>query len=155
MNFRSSDLIGIQFPPPLPKIIDNLLIIYTKMPQRGLCFVGFKNAVYERQVGGMWRRWLWFSRELLWLKVQLKLRWYLDTPLGLMGILVLFLGLSLLVTLGQALTVIFRSAIPWVSGSHVASVYWQSVVFSIKASVLFILFTISLIIFLVLKLNQR
>lgn len=103
----------------------------------------------------MRRYWPWISRELAWLRLQLKWRWHLDTPLGLMGILVLILGLSLLVTLGQAITALFRNSIPWVSGSQVASVYWQSVVFGIRGSFLFVLFTVTLIVYVVLKINQH
>lgn len=103
----------------------------------------------------MRRGWLWFSRELYWLKQQLKWRWHLDTPLGLMGILAVVLGVGLLVTLGQALTGLFRNTIPWVAGSRISAVYWQSVAFGMKASILFVMFTVSLIVFVVLKLNQR
>lgn len=103
----------------------------------------------------MRRRCLWVSMDIFCSNLQQKFRRDLDTPVGLMGILVLIIGIGILVTLGQALTGIFRNVIPWVSGSQVASVYWQSITFGIKASFLFILFTVSLIVFLILKFNQR
>jgi hypothetical protein len=82
-------------------------------------------------------------------------RWRLDTPTGVMGILTLISGVFLFVVIGNGISQIFRSFVPWVSGSRVGEVYWQSIGFGIKTSFIFLIFSGSLIIFFLLKLSGR
>lgn len=104
----------------------------------------------------MWRRWL---RELTvglyWLKKDLTLRWKLDTPAGVMGILAVTFGLIFLVIMAQGLATIFRSFIPWVSGARVGETYWASIWFAIKGSLVFLLFCTSVILFFLFKSSNR
>lgn len=104
----------------------------------------------------MWQR---IFREIMiqffWIKRDLIQRWRLDTPIGIMGILIILIGIGLLMTLGQGLARIFRNTIPWVTGSNMSSVYWQSIGFGFKASFLFLLFCILLIIFVLMKFFER
>ena len=89
----------------------------------------------------MWRRWIRdLSVELHWVNRNIIRRWRLDTPTGIMGILTLISGLLLLIVIGDAIAHAFRAFIPWVSGSRVGEVYWQSIGFGIKTSFLFLLF---------------
>ena len=104
----------------------------------------------------MWRRWISdLSVELHWMKRDIIRRWRLDTPTGVMGILTLISGLLLFVVIGNGISQIFRSFVPWVSGSRVGEVYWQSIGFGIKTSFIFLIFSGSLIIFFLLKLSGR
>ena len=104
----------------------------------------------------MWGRWSRdLSVELHWMKRNFIRRWRLDTPTGIMGILTLISGLLLFVVIGSGISQIFRSFVPWVSGSRVGEVYWQSIGFGIKTSLIFLIFSGSLIIFFVLKLSGR
>ncbi|MDA8223698.1 hypothetical protein [Desulfosporosinus sp.] len=104
----------------------------------------------------MWsRRIRMFNTELEWMKRDIIRRWHLDTPTGVMGILLLISALLLFVVIGGGFAYIFRSFVPWVSGSRVGEVYWYSLGFGIKASFLFLLFIGSLIMFFLLKLNER
>lgn len=104
----------------------------------------------------MWRRWIRiFSIELQWMKRDIIRRWRLDTPIGLMGILLLISSVLLFVVIGGGFAYIFRSFVPWVSGSRVGEVYWYSLAFGIKASFLFLLFIGSLIMIFLLKLAER
>jgi len=104
----------------------------------------------------MWRRRIWmFNMELEWLKRDIIRRWRLDTPTGVMGILLLISALLFFVVLGGGFAYIFRSFVPWVSGARVEEVYWYSLGFGIKAGFLFLLFIGSLIMFLLLKLDER
>ncbi len=104
----------------------------------------------------MWNRWIRIlSIELEWMKRDLIRRWRLDTPTGFMGILLLISAVLLFVVIGAGFAYIFRSFVPWVSGSRVGEVYWYSLGFGIKASFLFLLFIGSLTMFLVFKLGER
>jgi hypothetical protein len=104
----------------------------------------------------MWGRWLRdLSVELYWMRRNIIRRWRLDTPTGVMGILTLISGLLLFVVIGNGISQIFRSFVPWVSGSRVGEVYWQSIGFGIKTSFIFLFFSGSLIIFFLLKLSRR
>lgn len=104
----------------------------------------------------MWSRWLRvLNIELQWMKRDLIRRWRLDTPVGVMGILLLISAGLLLVVIGGGFAYIFRSFVPWVSGSRVGEVYWYSLGFGLKVSFLFLLFIGSLIIFVILKLGER
>lgn len=104
----------------------------------------------------MWRRWIRdLSVELHWTRRNIIRRWRLDTPTGVMGILTLISGLLLFVVIGNGISQIFRSFVPWVSGSRVGEVYWQSIGFGIKTSFIFLIFSGSLIIFFLLKLSGR
>lgn len=95
------------------------------------------------------------SVELYWMRRNIIRRWRLDTPTGVMGILTLISGLLLFVVIGNGISQIFRSFVPWVSGSRVGEVYWQSIGFGIKTSFIFLFFSGSLIIFFLLKLSRR
>ena len=104
----------------------------------------------------MWGRWIRnLNIELHWMKRNIIRRWQLDTPTGVMGILTLISGLLLFVIIGNGMSLIFRSFVPWVSGSRVGEVYWQSIAFGIKTSFLFLIFIGSLIIFFLLKSSGR
>lgn len=95
------------------------------------------------------------SIELHWLKRNIMRRWQLDAPTGVMGILTLSTGLLLFIVIGNGISQIFRSFVPWVSGSRVGEVYWQSVGFGIITSFIFLTFSASLIIFVLLKSSRR
>lgn len=104
----------------------------------------------------MWRRQIrMYNIELQWLKRDMIRRWHLDTPTGVMGILLLTSAVLLFVVIGGGFAYIFRSFVPWVSGPRVGEVYWYSLGFGLKVSFLFILFIGSLITFFLLKLNER
>ena len=104
----------------------------------------------------MWRRWISdLSVAFHWMKRDIICRWRLDTSTGVMGILTLISGLLLLVVIGDGIAHIFRSFVPFVSGSRVGEVYWQSIGFGIKTSLIFMIFVGSLIILLLLKLSER
>lgn len=104
----------------------------------------------------MWRRWIRdLSIELHWMRRNIICRWRLDTPTVVMGILTLISGLLLFIVIGNGISQIFRSFVPWVSGTRVGEVYWQSIGFGIKTSFLFLFFSGSLIIFFVLKSSGR
>lgn len=102
---------------------------------------------------GRWIRNL--SVELHWRRRNFIRRRRLDTQTGVMGIITLISGLLLFVVIGNGISQIFRSFVPWVSGSRVGEVYWQSIGFGIKTSLIFLFFSGSLIIFFVLKLSGR
>jgi hypothetical protein len=104
----------------------------------------------------MWGRWIRdLSVELHWMRRNIIRRWRLDTPTGVMGILTLISGVFLFVVIGNGISQIFRSFVPWVSGSRVGEVYWQSIGFGIKTSLIFLFFSGSLIIFFLLKWSGR
>jgi len=104
----------------------------------------------------MWRRRIRvLNIELQWIKQDIIRRWRLDTPTGVMGILLLISGVLLFVVIGGGFAYIFRSFFPWVSGSRVGEVYWYSLGFGIKTSFLFLLFIGSLVTFILLKLSER
>jgi len=104
----------------------------------------------------MLKRWL---RDLIvlfyWLKRDAVRRWKLDTPSGMMGIISLIAGLFLLVILGQSFAAVFRAMIPWVSGSGVAEVYWSSIGFGIKVSIIFLVFVVSVLLFFIFRLRNK
>ena len=78
----------------------------------------------------MWQRiFRELSIQFYWFKRDLVQRWRLDTPGGIVGILVLISGIVLLMTLGQGLARIFRNTIPWVTGGNMETVYWQSMIY--------------------------
>jgi len=104
----------------------------------------------------MWRKWIRnLSVEFYWMRRNIVRRWRLDTPTGVMSILILISGLLLFVVIGNGVSQIFRAFVPWVSGSRVGEVYWQSIGFGIKTSFIFIIFSGSIIIFFLLKLFRR
>jgi len=100
----------------------------------------------------MWKRWLReLSLELHWTRRNIIRRWKLDTPTRITGIVTTILALLLFVVIANGVSQIFRAFLPWVSGSRVGEVYWQSIGFGIKTSFLFLVFCVSLIIFFILK----
>ena len=104
----------------------------------------------------MWGRWIReLNIELYWVRRNIVRRWRLDTSTGIMGMLTLISGLLLFVVIGNGISQIFRWFVPWVSGSRVGEVYWQSIGFGIKTSFIFLIFIGSLIIFFLLKLSGR
>lgn len=82
-------------------------------------------------------------------------RWRLDTPTVVMGIITIISGCLLFIVIGNGISQIFRSFVPWVSGSRVGEVYWQSIGFGIKTSFIFLCFSCSLIVYILLKLSRR
>ena len=104
----------------------------------------------------MWERWIRnLSLELYWLRRNIIRRWRLNTPTRVMGILTLISGILLFVIIGNGISQIFRSFVPWVYGSRVGEVYWQSIGFGIKTSLIFLVFISSLTIFSLLKFSRR
>ena len=104
----------------------------------------------------MWSRWSRdIKAELLWMKRNFVRRWQLDTPTGIMGMLVIISALLLFVVIGSGIARIFRSFVPWVSGTRVEEIYWYSISFGLKTSFLFIILSASLIIFFLRKFSER
>lgn len=104
----------------------------------------------------MWKKVLQdLGIEFYWLKRDLLRRWPLDTPVGIVGIIALISGIIFMVIIWQGLAATFRHLVPWVAGSQVGNVYWSSVAFSLKASLVFLIFCTSLIIFMIIKLSSR
>jgi hypothetical protein len=104
----------------------------------------------------MWRRWIRnLIVELHWMKRNIIRRRRLDTPTRVVGILTLISGLLLFIVIGNGISQIYRSYVPWVSGSRVGEVYWQSIGFGVKTSFVFLIFSASLIILFVLKVSER
>lgn len=104
----------------------------------------------------MWRKWSrMISFELELMKRDIIRRWRLDTPTGVMGILLLVSFLLLFVVIGGGFAYIFRLFVPWVSGARIGEVYWYSIGFGIKTSFLFLLFIGSLVMFFLLKTGER
>lgn len=104
----------------------------------------------------MWGRWIRnLSIEIQWMRRNIVRRWRLDTPAGVMGILTALSALLLIVVIGNGISQIFRSYVPWVSGTRVGDVYWQSIGFGIITSFLLLVFCGSLIIILIHKLFGR
>lgn len=104
----------------------------------------------------MWSKW---TRELnvkfQWKKRDLLRRWKLDTTTGIAGILAIISTLLLFIVIANGVARIFRSFVPWVSGPRAGEIYWYSISFGMKASVLFIILIISLFVILVHKFSQR
>jgi len=86
-----------------------------------------------------------------WIKRELIRRWKLDTPLGIMGIIALITGIGLMVIIGQSFAALFRAMIPWVAGHKVAEVYWTSVAFAVKVSIVFLIFTVSVLLYFFMR----
>jgi len=104
----------------------------------------------------MWRRWISdLSVRLHWAKSDIMRRWRLDAHSGTVGILVLISGLLLFIIIGDAVAHAFRAVMPWVAGTQVSEIYWQSIGFGIKTSFLLLLFIGSLMLFLLLKFFDR
>jgi len=104
----------------------------------------------------MWGRLIRNLRiELYWMRRNIIRRWRLDTPIEVMGILTIISAILLIVVIGNGISQIFRSYVPWVSGSRVGEVYWQSIGFGIKTSLIFLIFSGSLIILCLHKLFGR
>ncbi len=93
--------------------------------------------------------------EWFWLKKDLLRRWRLDSPVGVMGIIAIISGFALFIVMGQGIAEVIRGAIPWVAGSRVSATYWTSIGYAFKASLIFLVFCGSLIVFFLLKLFYR
>lgn len=104
----------------------------------------------------MWER---IRRELLieyyWWKRHNVKKWRLDSPLGVLGILLITSGIILMVIIGQAFAALFRNMMPIVSGTQVAGAYWSSVIFALKFSIFLIIFIVLIVLFLFLKLVRK
>ncbi|HVJ49408.1 hypothetical protein [Desulfitobacterium sp.] len=104
----------------------------------------------------MWHRWIRnMGMDFFWMKKELIRRWKMDTPAGFMGIIAMISGLILLVIMVQGIAEVFRGAIPWVAGSKVSAIYWSSLGYALKASLAFLVFCASIILFFLLKLFYR
>lgn len=104
----------------------------------------------------MRHRWIReMGMELFWLKKELTRRWRMDTPAGIMGIIAVVSAFVLLIFMIQGIAMVFRGAIPWVAGSKVSALYWTSLGYAIKTSLVFLVFCTSMIIFFVLKIFYR
>lgn len=104
----------------------------------------------------MWER---IRRELLveyyWWKRHKVKKHYGDSSLGVMGILLIITGIILMIIVGQAFAAFFRNIIPLVSGSQVAGTYWSSFFLALKASVVFMVFLVSLVFILFHRFSGR
>jgi len=104
----------------------------------------------------MWRR---IRRELLfeyyWWKRQSGKKWSMDSPLGIMGILLITSGIIILLIIGQAFASVFRNMVPIVGGTQVAGVYWSSVVLAIKFSFAFLVFIVVIILIVLTRVSRR
>ncbi len=104
----------------------------------------------------MWKR---IRRELLieyyWWKRHSVKKWSLDSPLGIMGILLIIAGVIIMIIIGQAFATIFRSMIPVVGGNQVAGVYWSSISLAIKFSLALFIFFICIVVIIYLKFLRR
>ncbi len=104
----------------------------------------------------MWER---IRRELLieyyWWKRHSVKRRRTDSPPGVVGILLITSGIILMLIIGQAFAMFFRSIIPLVSGPQIAGVYWSSVFLALKASVFFMVFIVALMLILFFKVTGR
>lgn len=104
----------------------------------------------------MWKR---IRRELLveyyWWKRHAVKKRRLDSPLGVMGILLITSGIFLMIIIGQAFAAMFRNMMPLVSGTQVAGAYWSSVLFALKFSLVLMAFIVFIIVFLYLKFSGR
>lgn len=93
--------------------------------------------------------------EFYWVKKELTRRWHLDTPIGIVGVIVLLSGLGLFLLIGQGIAKIFRAAIPWVAGNSVSTIYWSSIGLALKVSFVFLVFATSLLLLFWLKTHYR
>lgn len=119
-----------------------------------MLFINF--FIIWSEVKKMWSRWTReFYIQFQWMKRDIVRRWKLDTPTGVAGILVILSAILLFIVIGSGIARIFRSFVPWVSGSRAGEIYWYSISFGIKASFLFIVFSVSLIILLLHKFSKR
>jgi len=104
----------------------------------------------------MWKR---IRRELLieyyWWKRHSVKKWSLDSPLGIMGILLIIAGIIIMIIIGQAFATIFRSMIPVVGGNQVAGVYWSSISLAIKFSLALFIFFSCIVVIIYLKFLRR
>ncbi|MDJ0306692.1 MULTISPECIES: hypothetical protein [Dehalobacter] len=104
----------------------------------------------------MWER---IRRELLveyyWWKRQKLNKRRLDSPIGLLGILLITVGIILMVIIGQGIGALFRNMIPFVSGTQVAGTYWSSVFLALKISLLLIVMMIGFAGIIIYKLFKR
>ncbi len=104
----------------------------------------------------MWER---IRRELLieyyWWRRHTVKKWRLDSPVGVVGILLITSGIILTIIIGQAFAALFRNMMPLVSGTQVAGAYWSSVFFALKISIVLMIFIISIIVFLFLRFSRR
>ena len=104
----------------------------------------------------MWRRWIRnLTIELDWMKLGIIRRWRLDTPTGVLGTIILISGVLFFIIIGTGIARIFRSFVPWVDGTRVGEVYWQSLSFGFKASILLLIFGGALMAYLFLKFTDR
>ncbi len=104
----------------------------------------------------MWRRWISILYiEFYWWKRDIIRRFRLDTPTGISGILLVASAIILLFILGNGAAQIFRDYVPWISGRRIGDVYWQSISFGIKAALTFMIFSGSLIAFIIFKIIGR
>ncbi|AFM39213.1 hypothetical protein Desaci_0124 [Desulfosporosinus acidiphilus SJ4] len=104
----------------------------------------------------MRRRWIDILYiEFYWWKRDIIRHFKLDTLTGISGILFVCSSVLFLIILGSAAAHIFRNFIPWVSGSRIGDVYWQSISFGIKAALTFMVFCGSLIAFIIFKIMKQ
>ncbi|NLL53324.1 MAG: hypothetical protein GX248_11560 [Peptococcaceae bacterium] len=101
----------------------------------------------------MWQR---IRRELLieyyWWKRHSGKKRGLDSPLGLMGILIITSAIAVMIIIGQAFAAIFRSMVPIVD--QVAGIYWYSITFAFKISLALLILFVSVIVFLIFRFTR-
>ncbi|AHF05754.1 hypothetical protein [Desulfitobacterium metallireducens] len=104
----------------------------------------------------MRHRWIHeIGMEIFWMKKELIRRWRMDTPTGIMGIIAVTSGFVLLIFMVQGIAMVIRGAIPWVAGSKVSALYWSSLGYALKATLAFLVFCTSIIVFILLKIFYR
>lgn len=79
----------------------------------------------------------------------------MDSPLGLMGILLITSGIILLVIIGQAFAAMFRNMMLLVTGTSVAETYWSSIMFAFKMGLFLLIFISTFIAILYYKFFSR
>jgi hypothetical protein len=103
--------------------------------------------------------WLRVRRELLmeyyWWKRHSGAKKGLDSPLGIMGILIITSAVIVLVIIGQAFAAVFRNMIPIVGGNQIAGIYWYSITFAFKVTLALLLLFVSVVVYLFLKFTRR
>ncbi|UWG97759.1 hypothetical protein LPY66_02715 [Dehalobacter sp. DCM] len=104
----------------------------------------------------MWER---IRRELLveyywWRRQNIKKK-RLDSPAGIMGILLIGAGIFLMILFAQGIAALLRSIIPVVNGTQIAGAYWSSVFLAIKISLGLIILLVGVVFYIIFKVFGR
>ena len=97
------------------------------------------------------------------LNVYIEIQWWLRNVMRrkssdiqlLTGILALASACLILMVVAGGAAQMYRTFVPWVSGSNIETVYWRSVSFGIKVAVTFMLFCASWIAYIIIKVSKN